>query len=345
VVVLVKPEELADWGDRQTVTLQFRADALDHHFRKGCIDPGFLEELRARSFASVIVPSIVPKTWRDNALEVLAAEISEAVEVASRDGKSWRRYEGEYLHRLIYNKAYLTSMLSFVPNPAGAERVLEVGCSDGLACDILVQLGAGRVYGVDLWTENVGSEFASERTEFSRDDATRLSFPDQHFDLVYSIATFEHLLDPWRVMEEMYRVTKIGGCMYIQAGPLYHSPFGHHMFSCFADLPWAHLRLTEAELVAHIHDTGKAAMVQAQTGQTPADYVHGMLGREHINGLFLEQYRLAEFAQATGAEILHLGTSYEGRDLLTPSLQAELSTFTPESLVEHGFEFCIRRTM
>jgi len=344
IVVLVKPAERSAWADLPTLPLTFRPDATELHFRTSSLDPASLAELRAQDFASVIIPAWVPTAWRDNSLEVLAAALADTVELISPDGGTLRSYTGEALHRLTYNKAYLGGMLAVAPFPTLGDRVLEVGCSDGLACDLLVQLGAGHVHGVDLWTANVGSVYASERTTFTRSDASHLAFPDQHFDLVYSIATFEHLQDPCRVLEEMLRVTRIGGCLYVQAGPLYHSPFGHHMFCWFKDLPWAHLRFDEARLVEHLHAAGLAPALAARTGSTPEAYVRAMLSRDHINGLCLEQYRLLETAREHRADVLRHTISYEGRELLTPGLREELAAFPAETLVEHGFEFCLRRT-
>lgn len=307
------------------------------------MQPGFLAELRELGFAEVVIPSFAPTAWRDNALEVFASEIADTVCLAPLNGCALRRYSGENLHRLIYNKAYLASMLASIPEPVGA-TVLEVGCSDGLACDLIAQLGASKVWGVDLWTENVGSEYSSATTEFRRDNADQLNFPNQHFDLTYSIATFEHLKDPIKVLHEMLRVTKIGGCVYVQAGPLYHSPFGHHMFACFGDYPWAHLRLTPSQMVAYVYAKDRGEAVMRETGSTVEEYVKNMLSTEHINGLFLSQYQLQEFAAANPVEILKYNVSYEGKDLLSPEIQDGLKAYLPEQLVEHGFEFCIRRT-
>ena len=343
VVVLVKPAEQALWQDCETITAEFRADAQKMEFRKGCFSPEFLDKVRAMRFDRVIVPSFAPTTWRDNALEVLAAELAGTVEAAPLNGRPARVYTGETLHRLAYNKAYMSGMLAVVPGVDG-QNVLEVGCSDGLACDMIAQLGAAKVCGVDLWTENVGSEFASAVTEFRRCDATRLPYADESFELSFSIATFEHVREPWAVLAEMARVTKVGGCVFVQAGPLYHSPFGHHMFECFKEIPWAHLRFPAEQLVSMVRQNSQAVAVARARGCTPEQYVHGMLGRDHINGLALPEYRLAEFAASVGAEVLKLSTSYEGREALTSEIKAELSRFEPERLIEHGFEFCFRRT-
>jgi SAM-dependent methyltransferase len=77
-------------------------------------------------------------------------------------------------------------------------------------------------------------------------DAARMTFPDNHFDIVVSRAVFEHLPDPGAVLSEVARVLKPGGVMFI-ALHLFTSDSGSHDTRIFVgqreDLPyWAHLR-------------------------------------------------------------------------------------------------------
>lgn len=77
-------------------------------------------------------------------------------------------------------------------------------------------------------------------------DATDMTFPDNHFDVVYSRSVFEHLSDPAGVLAEIRRVLKPGGVMYVRLH-LYTSDSGSHDSRIYIDerddLPyWAHLR-------------------------------------------------------------------------------------------------------
>src|SRR5208337_237211 len=172
-------------------------------------------------------------------------------------------------------KAYLTSMLKVVSRPRG-KTILEVGCSDGLVCDTIVLLGAARAHGIDVM-QSVGCGFPHERIAYYVMNGENLAFPDNFFDLVFSIATLEHISNPYACLAEMVRVIKPGGFGYVQAGPLYHSPFGHHMFPYFPDFPWIHLRRSRKEIVSYATQHGIATEIERNLGTTCEDYIFGML--------------------------------------------------------------------
>ncbi|WP_295394654.1 class I SAM-dependent methyltransferase [uncultured Thiodictyon sp.] len=54
-------------------------------------------------------------------------------------------------------------------------------------------------------------------------DAHKISdrFPLGHFDFVYSISVFEHLLFPWKVVLEINKVVKVGGYVFLSTHPVW----------------------------------------------------------------------------------------------------------------------------
>jgi SAM-dependent methyltransferase len=296
--------------------------------------------LKNEEFDHVTIPWNFPETWVDNTLEIAASKLSKRVEILHSSGKR-RMYQGENLHRLSYNKAYLASMFQVISPPRG-KTILEAGCSDGLVCDILALAGAERVIGIDVM-KTVGCSFPHERIQYQVMDISRMNFPDQTFDIVYSIATFEHLANPYQALLEILRVIKTGGYGYIQAGPLYYSPFGHHMFQYFEDYPWIHLRKSKDAIVSYSKERGIDKRIQRDLAITCEQYIEGMLTFDHVNGLLLEDYRLDEFRDRDDIEILKFNISYEGRDLLTAEIAAGIPGVNTDRLVEHGFEIAFRR--
>jgi len=298
------------------------------------------EKLRGAGIRRALIPWRFPDSWRGSRLEELATKLVSAVDIIHESGMS-RTYAGENAHRLIYNKAYLSSMFSVVPRPNGL-RVLEVGCSDGMVCDILAQLGAREVHGVDLMG-TVGCSFRGPNVHYQSASADALPFPDGSFDLTYSIATLEHVPDPSKVLREMLRVTKVGGWCYAQAGPLYHSPFGHHMFAYFPDHPWIHLRKSKAEILAYMQAQGIDKRIEQDFGISCEEYLTEMLSRDHINGLFLRDYGLDSIVTHPCVRMLKLHTSYEGENLLDEKVLAEVGKIDRSRLIEHGFEIAFQR--
>lgn len=51
-------------------------------------------------------------------------------------------------------------------------------------------------------------------------------FPANHFDAIICIATLEHIARPWIIVNEMAKITKSGGLVYVET----HNAFPIHLF-------------------------------------------------------------------------------------------------------------------
>jgi malonyl-CoA O-methyltransferase len=98
------------------------------------------------------------------------------------------------------------------------QRVLDLGCGTGRYCVLLARRGAS-VVGIDASSEmleqakrkiNPGCRFALHKGTIDKMD-----FPDEHFDLIVSALTFEHLAELEPTFGEAVRVLKTGGRMAI----------------------------------------------------------------------------------------------------------------------------------
>jgi len=256
-------------------------------------------------------------------------------------------YEGvrivpyEDVRRTLYNKLYLGSMLRQVPS-IGGKHILDVGCSDGLACDLLLNENPAAVTGIDVMA-TVGCVYRDPRISYAKMDAESLQFADETFDLSYSIATLEHCSDPYAALLEMKRVTKKGGYIYVQAAPLYYSPFGHHMFGYFDDFPWIHLRLPVEGILDYCRTRQIDARIQRSLGRSAEDYVRDMMNTGHVNGLAYQEYGITEFLDSPDLEVLGFSRTREGESLLTNEILFQLPDIPREDLISHGFELVVRR--
>jgi SAM-dependent methyltransferase len=98
--------------------------------------------------------------------------------------------------------------------PRAGNRILDVGCGEGLAEVALGRLHISqvRLVGVDLIVDKVikaSQETAShnQRVKFAAADACRLPFRDGVFDSIYCVAVLQHVNDVETAVAEFARVT------------------------------------------------------------------------------------------------------------------------------------------
>lgn len=109
-------------------------------------------------------------------------------------------------------------------------RILEVGCGTAIDASFLAQQPSRQVIGIDFQlgalrvAQKISASFPCHPF-FSVSDATRLSFPNQTFDLVFSQGLLEHFRDPMPLLQEQVRVLKKGGTLVVDV-PQRYAGFG-----------------------------------------------------------------------------------------------------------------------
>lgn len=136
------------------------------------------------------------------------------------------------------------------------ERILDLGCGDMLAAFGLLKLAPKHIACLDVtarrWdvkqhavTEIAKAGFVvpsdyDSRLTYLLYDGIRLPFADNHFDLVFSWGVFEHVSDVPRVLNEVRRVTKPDGRIFICVYPWFHTYTGNHLTDYLGE-PFFHL--------------------------------------------------------------------------------------------------------
>lgn len=91
--------------------------------------------------------------------------------------------------------------------------ILVVGCGKGIEAAVLADTLSAQVTGIDI--ETYFDETASQFADLRQGDATRMEFPDEHFDAVYSFHALEHIPDYKQALNEIRRVLRPGGVWLI----------------------------------------------------------------------------------------------------------------------------------
>lgn len=165
-----------------------------------------------------------------------------------------------YFEKQVLNSQKYWRRLGGRPDFSG-KVVLEIGCGHGALCIDAAISGAQRVIGIDLIGRRI--EFAhrivaerfpniANKIEFHQLDINEMALEDK-VDFVISKDTFEHIMNLDQVLLSVKRVLRKGGLLITGFSPLYYSPFGDHGFHAIGKrfkLPWAHLLIGDARVVA-----------------------------------------------------------------------------------------------
>ena len=132
---------------------------------------------------------------------------------------------------------------------------LDMGCGTGELTLALAGMGAGRITGVDFLPRSIDTA----RAHAARIGAANVSFacadlhewqPPKKYDVLLSFDAFEHIDDPRAFLLRMKALLAPGGVAVVCFGPLFHSPFGDHMWGFFrVQLPWRGVLFSEGAML------------------------------------------------------------------------------------------------
>jgi ubiquinone/menaquinone biosynthesis C-methylase UbiE len=131
------------------------------------------------------------------------------------------------------------------------KRILVVGAGTGAEGVVFAQRGA-EVHGIEPSSEAMdilrlkAELHGIPAGRFQQATAEQIPHPDGSFDFVYCYTVIEHVQDVERSIDEMIRVCKVGGTIYIQT-PEYRFPYeGHYKIN---RLPFSPRWLTSLQLL------------------------------------------------------------------------------------------------
>lgn len=121
----------------------------------------------------------------------------------------------------------MAEVLRFVAPGDQQIALLDVATGDGVLGALFDATG----FDVSLCDQRDWRRPTAHALTFSKADCCiELPYPSATFDIVTSFNGVEHFPDPAAAFAEIIRVTKSGGLIYLDFGPLYCSPWGLHAY-------------------------------------------------------------------------------------------------------------------
>jgi SAM-dependent methyltransferase len=211
-------------------------------------------------------------------------------------------------------------------------RTLEIGAADAMVSCHLAEAGFSAT-ALDLSSDLVDHRAGAAGVRFIEGDAAAIPIEDDAFDLAFSYNSFEHFPDPECVLDELIRVTRPGGIIHLDFGPLYFSPYGLHAYRSI-DVPYCHLLFEPHVLERYVEEHGLSPI--------PFDDVNGWSVGQ-FRELWASRDRLIDRVRYT--ELPAVGLA--GQDLVVrfPScFRAKTSKFDDLFVATIRATFHVRRT-
>jgi SAM-dependent methyltransferase len=200
------------------------------------------------------------------------------------DDLAWTRGHEDWFFRHFDHAALVVTDYLLQQNPMLRGRILDVGCGDGIIdLGIFLRMQPELLVGIDPFKgyERLPDALAMNglppdllddpRLQFRPEDANDLPFEDDHFDVVVSWGSLEHIAGGHaQALREIRRVLKRDGLLFAHPG-LYYGALGNHLGEFFDD-PFIHLKLPPEELREKVLGTEPQRMDRAGHVATPEEY-------------------------------------------------------------------------
>ena len=178
----------------------------------------------------------------------------------------WKKGHGDWFFRHFDHAA--TTVISYLlgDSPLLRERILDVGCGDGITdLGVALRTGCRKFVGIDpfrqferlpgiLADNHLPADLVPPTLTFMAEDANFLPFEDDSFEVVISWGSVEHMAGGYlNALREVKRVLVPDGLFLVAPG-LYYSNIGHHLDE-FSKEPFFHLKMKEEDLKKMVLET------------------------------------------------------------------------------------------
>jgi len=237
----------------------------------------------------------------------------------------------------LFNHSMLDQFNSMFPLKGCT--LLDVGASPhGYALERALQYGVALYAGIGLDIDE-GEHVSGNGNNVAlllKMDAANLRFPDGMFDAVFSISVFEHVSDVPRVLSEIARVLRVGGCALISFEPVWSCSYGHHLHhfgECARLVPaWGHLIWSPDQMRDYLSERwpGNAPLLLDEAIEW---IYHG----DSINRLNIRQFKeLFEKSGLTARWCMDLPDDEKNCNSVQLKMASEATCLAPDELMTKG---------
>lgn len=196
---------------------------------------------------------------------------------------SWRKGHADWFFRHFDHAGPTVISYMLGDSPLLRERILDVGCGDGITdLSVALRTRCRELVGIDpfrgyerlpqiLAANALPVDAVPANLRFLPEDANRLPFADDSFDVVISWGSLEHIAGGYdRALREIRRVLRPQGLFFVHPG-LYYSNFGHHLGE-FSSEPHFHLKKPPEEIRRIVLQTQPNYMDRSGEFSSPEQY-------------------------------------------------------------------------
>ena len=188
-----------------------------------------------------------------------------------------------------------------------------------------------QIPGLEVLTDPDGLSAAMRRTNYATMSAEEMRFSDASFDFIYSLNVMEHIGNPERALQEMYRVLRPGGRVLLQYSPLYYSDSGSHLPGTLGlNRPWAQLVMTRDEIKRVIGESGGVT----NEVDNILDSLNGWPPQRYYDAFERSQFKVVLHQSLRGFTMDGSGESPEYSELRKTYSEIDLTTYAMSWVLE-----------
>ena len=178
---------------------------------------------------------------------------------------------------------------------------LDVGSGHGSVVFQFAKMGARESIGIDVEISNVDySEltYNNKKAKIIHSDIVNTAFPDNAFDIIHT-NSMEHFPQPFKALDEIIRLTKKGGFIFLYLDNFWHSADASHFYN-HLNIPWSHFLFDHDALFRFVKKNSFEFY-----GETAAEFSNRVIDQfKSLNKISLYDYKHMIFSRLD-LEILH----------------------------------------